>query len=192
MIRDLVLLARRWRVGRTLAVLALAWTALWFLEPPLRVPGREHVVAVVWPLVVALPVAASLDSASLFAEPIEILARRSLLLRKVAHVLLTALVVGLLAVTAPGATDGGILARNGAFLAGLGYLLAVVAPRPVGAIAVILLPAAMWILGSRGPGLPPAWWAVLLQGTGSRSASVAAVVVAGLGAATFVGTAERP
>jgi hypothetical protein len=84
-----------------------------------------------------------------------------------------------------------VVIRNTSLLSGVALAATVLLPASTRWIPVSFLPIAMWLLGARSAGRPPAAWAVLLHHAGSPAAAWAAIACFAGGAGLYVWT-EQP
>lgn len=175
---SLFLWARCWSV-RPLLLLAIATAAGWYVVPqgPVPVPAAGGVESLLWPLlpvVVTLGVPAVLGSA--YGDLERCSSRRPVLLR------LRALGFCVVAVSAAAAVqtrfDERVVWRNSALLLGLAILATCVLPRALRWQPLVLVPMAMWLLGTDDQRRIRPWNVLLLPGHNATPAYVAAFVLA--------------
>jgi hypothetical protein len=181
----LVLWARCWG-ARPLLLLGAATAAGWYVVPrgPIPVPAGGGVESLLWPLLpvlVALGVPGVLGSA--YGDLERASSRRPVLLR------LAALAGCALVVAAAAALDtrfdDRVVWRNAALLLGLAAMTTRLLPRALRWQPLLLVPMAMWLLGTDEQRRIRPWAVLLLPGDTMPSTVVAAAVFAA-GIATYL------
>ncbi|MCL6538522.1 MAG: hypothetical protein K6T28_08055 [Acidothermus sp.] len=157
------MLFRAWRL-KTVCVAAAASVIAWFAIParPIDVPGRDGVSSVLWPLLPAV-VASALPSVLEWSRsPAVVLAPRSRT-DTAGRIGFATLLVGAVAIVGATRFDPVVVLRNSAFLFGLATLLSRWTASGLVATMVVLVPMAMWLLGTEPGGFAKSWALLLLD-----------------------------
>lgn len=168
--------ALRWGGGAHVAALLASAALLRVWDAPIDVPGRDDVRALVSPLVPVVVALVAADGSRVGRRDLERLSSigdRNLRIGYCVAVLASLVVVAL----AGQESDRFVLLRNGLLLAGVGIGGATVLSPSIAWPPVVLLPMVCWLLGSRGVGVAPAPWAVLLLPDRSVAAGSAVLLV---------------
>ena len=153
----------------TLGALGVAVLHLW--SGPIEVPGRDDVAQMVWPLAPTLLALACLTGSRTAMGPSERITPRGAAAVRAGYLLALGCFGASLLVASGPIADARVVARNDAFLCGLALLAAEVLPASAAWVPVVVVPMAMWLLGSNGLGSAPEPWAVLLEPAGSTAAA---------------------
>ena len=173
-----VLWARCWALG-SLLLLAVVTAAGWYVVPrgPVAVPAAGGVESLLWPL---LPVLVTLGVpgvlASTYGDLERASSRRPVLLRLRALACCTVVVGAAAALNTR--FDPRVVWRNTGLLLGLAILASCLLPRAVRWQPLVLVPMAMWLLGTDEHRRLRPWNVLLLPGDRAMPAVVAAVVLA--------------
>ena len=174
----LVLWARCWSV-RPLLLLAGATAAGWYVVPqgPVPVPAASGVESLLWPLVPVLVVLGAPSVLGTAYGDMERASSRRPVLLRLRALACCALVVSA-AVVVDSRFDERVVWRNTGFLLGLATLATWALPRALRWQPVVLVPMAMWLLGTDDHRRLRPWNVLLLPANATGPAVVAAGVLA--------------
>lgn len=173
-----LLWARCWGVA-PLLVLGATTSAGWYVVPigPVPVPAAGGVESLLWPL---LPVLVTLGVPGVLGSAYDDMERassRRLVLLRLGALTCCAVVLGAVAMLAT-RFDERVVWRNSALLLGLAIAATRLLPRSLRWQPLVLVPMAMWLLGTDEHRRIRPWDLLLLPGGSAMPAVVAAAVLA--------------